>query len=343
MATAEGVFPKTGNDPLYASEVNAFHSYGWHKIIYDGNINLGLIKFSDTRWQTSKGLTTDSGDNWSAGGYDAVSAEDIATSYGTDGLAADSNDASTSISSDSGANWTASTTMPSAGNMTDIYCMSLFGNTAVVGGDAGANESIYYSSDKGDNFSEADSGPTDEVFAIVMANEDIGYAVSGGSKIYKTTNSGQSWTDTEDTHGLFQQGMRIYAIDTDTILLVDKKGNVEKYVSSTNTITVLTDYELADSSDSVSNIVKATNGNYYWVRWTSAIGTNQKMGLLTLLKYDGTNVYQRPIAEPGFIQGDTYWNTNTFGTINCFIEGAENILYLNMGLNHLLEISVKGD
>jgi len=346
MAT-EGVFPKTDGDILYASEANHFNASTWYKITYDNTpINAGLIRWSATKFQTENGDSSDSGATWTVGGYNILGSDTIADTDGsTNGCAADGGAANTTITSDSGDTWTASTTSPSAGAMTKINAISMFGSVVVVGGDAGANESIYYSSDSGDTFTEATTGPTNEVDAIVMASATIGYAREvTGDNIWKTTDGGVNWTDTTDSSGLGTGGgARFFAIDTDTLLMMQTdRLFLRHYVNSTNTITEIYQTGLTANKSNVSNIVKATNGDYYWVHYMGGTGTNIGISILYMYRWDGTNIYVKSIGEATNTTESNTFTGNTTASKPVLIEGAANVLYLN-GQGRIFEIGVPGD
>lgn len=335
----------TNGTTAVATEVNANFNYvvalGWQRIISDPEIGVGLIKWTSTRWQTNDGLTTDSGASWADTPF---SGNIAATDGSTNGCSVTAGTAATFISSDSGANWAASSTAPSAGNMTQAECISMFGTTVVVGGNASPDESISYSSDSGDTFTEATTGPTVTTNAISMASSSVGYAVDTSGNIWKTTNSGVDWSDTTDNTGVGNP-LVIKAVDTDTVLLVSQNGmDVEEYTNSTNTVKILYSptFTITATTNACSNIVEATNGNFYWVYNSYAINsTTGYSGALTLFKYDGTNIYQKPLGMNA--DQATVWRTTGEAAGSALFEvliEVADVLYLTVNLDNIMEINV---
>ena len=151
MATAELAYPKVGNDPVYASELNRFNNSIWTKV-KGGNTTTGggLIKFSDTIWQTTSKISSDAGVTWSVGGYGAVADEDIAATSGANGIAVDASDGSVSFTSNSGTTWAAASTGLS--NYSSGGTPAIFGSAAVIGGVFASGIEVWYSRDGGDNW-----------------------------------------------------------------------------------------------------------------------------------------------------------------------------------------------
>lgn len=318
-------------DVLYAADQNDTITRGanepWYKILAtDSDIDLCIISWSTTRFQTQDGLSTDTCATWAAGGYSTAVGDGIAAIFGAAGVSADSNLARCEYTTDSGANWNGDTVGPDDGNMTDIYCMAMGSATvAVCGGDAGANKSIYYTADGGDNWTEATTGTAAVVPGICMGSSTIGYAITVGNDIWKTTDSGVNWTDTTDNASCSAIAS-MYAIDTNIVLILTDYY-LYHYVNSTNTVTTL--YPTGDY-DYISNIVKASNGNYYFLL---VKGNSVYLG-----KYDGSNVSVKPITNGNA----SAFLTNTNGTFNS-ITTQGDVIYMVAVTGSVMAIDVQDE
>lgn len=338
----EGQFPKVDGDILYASETNYFNNSIWTKVTgYDANIDDGLISFSSTKFQTRTATSSDTGATWSAGGYGATAGEDIAATSGTAGIAVDQSDGSTSFTTNSGDTWTASSTQPA--NISIGNSLSMASTTiGVLVGDAGTGASAWFTTDGGDNWTQSTSGPTTEFTAVIMASSTVGYAVlTGTGAIWKTIDGGDNWSDTTDI--LTAEIYSLHAISTDIIISLKADastlGRIEKYVNSTNTVTILFAPNGGDVDISrLTNIVQATNGDYYWVYYGGNNVGDVCTEIMTLFRYDGTNIFMRPISMAGVSNMSTQWSTATMN-IPSLIE-ASNVLYLNAGGDSIIQIPV---
>lgn len=338
MAILDSFAKITDGDQLDNGYFNEQASEPWYKLKYDGDIGAGLIKFSSTIWQTSTGRTTDGGSNWSAGGYNTISAEDIATSSGATGIAFDNSDASSSYVTDSGATWQASSVSPA--NATNINACDLASTTVgVCCGLPSSLRGIWCTSDSGDNWTQATTGPTVEVVAIAMASTTIGYAVDVNENIWKTTDAGVNWTDTTDN----MDAQNIICESTDIVYGVQiDEPNFFKYVNSTNTITQYSNFDIGNSLSysSASNIVKATNGNYYFAYFSGLddAATSGRITNLSLFKFDGTNFYMKPMGFNSSQLSDGSWLASSTAMYNILIE-VSNVLHLAIGNSNILSLN----
>ena len=287
----------------------------WYQVKYDSYIGTRIIRFSSTIWQTSTGLTTDGGATWTNTG---ITAYNLATTgSATKGMSIHINNFVGTYTTNSGATWTTSTTPPA--NMDAVYSIHSFdGTNGICTGDAGSYKSMWYTSDGGNNWTAATTGSITAVTGCVMASATICYCTSG-LDIFKSTDGGINWTDT--THDAPIGWRYAYAIDTDTILSINFTGTLSKYVNSTGAVTTIVNFSTSDWVN--SNIIKATNGKYYFAM------NNTVSGEMNLVKYDDSNgsVYIKSICN-----GDT----NSFsGTIPYayIIEGATNVLILSLDSN----------
>lgn len=313
----------------------------WHKMfVYSGSIGSGLIKWSATRWQTEAGVTTDSGVTWVAGGYGA---NYVATTSGTAGISIKQSDGTSTFSTNSGATWGAASTTPA--NVLTVNAVAMASTTVgVCGGTAGAGVFTWYTADGGDNWTQSAAGTGAEVFAMCMASATVGYLIDTNGDIWKTTDGGNNWVDTTDntTNNI---AYRMYAVSTDQVLFsYGHRPYLTKYVNSTHTQTLLIYTAVGDTNDAISDIVKATNGYYYFVSSLSATTAASNIGIssITAFKYDGTNMYMKPVGMAGLSSlGTTYWKSAN-GLLPVMIE-VSNKLYLNTGSDQILEIDVKED
>ncbi len=329
-------FPKVNGDILFATDVNLLNDNNWSKIIFDAGVNEGLIKFSADVWQSDGQRTTNAGSSWASPGFDNnwIATTDLNSTVS--GLSSNPANANTKYTIDAGATWTSSSTQPSAGNMTVVRDLTQWNDAVIVVGDAGGNESIYVSADGGNTFAEATTGPTGTVDGVALASATVGYLIQNGTnQIWKTTNAGVDWTDTTDTSIANTQS--IIADTVDTIHYVNTtRPEFYKYTNSTNTIVTLFSISMEGKT---SNIVKATNGNFYFGFWIySAAGTS---ATLHLFKWDGNNAYMKPLGFPTTTNFSGLWDKSPAST-PVLIE-VSNKLYLNMGTDNIMEIDLRGD
>jgi len=331
--TGEGLIYLDQNDTLN----NIMNEAGFNK--YDEGtsgvtIGKGLLRHSASIWVSTSARTTNSGGTWSSGGFGQVDTEDIAGVSGATAVSVHQDDGSVAYTDDSSANWQAASVGPP--NITKGACVHMFSTTfGVIGGKAGAGVLIWFTSDSGDNWTQATSGPTGAggfaVNAIVMCSANIGYAIDNAGDIWKTTNAGVDWTDTTDNTTTTPGNL--FAISTDEVFYTTWSGSVlYHYKNSTNTVKTIFSIGLTGSGVGTSNIIQATNGNYYVVVASGGDAVNAMTSNLTLFRYDGTDIYQKNIglgskitpADDMKIAGDPT------GTVPTLIEAADNTLVLNM-------------
>ncbi|HZW40025.1 MAG TPA: YCF48-related protein [Ignavibacteriaceae bacterium] len=96
------------------------------------------------------------------------------------------------------------------GILWDVWADKPYGKVIAVGeeSDAAANDHIMYSTNGGQDWSIVNLSTDDTMRCIRMVNENIGYIVGTGGKIYKTTNGGLNWTS--QTSGITSN---LYSVD----------------------------------------------------------------------------------------------------------------------------------
>ena len=317
-------------DILYAADQNdtitrAANEPYYKLNSYNTNINTGLVKFSSVIWQTEGARTINAGSSWTTGGYQNAS---CTRASGAKGFSVIYNTGASEYTTDSGANWNNSSTDPA--NVTEIYGGDLVGSAGVLCGknsSGGTNPHIWVTTDGGDNWADVTTGPkaaARSVLGICLHSAGlVGYCVLDNGDIWRTADAGVNWAVSSTPGGSGQN--RLYAIDTDTILMVQTDGSVYTYVHSTTTKTTLLVMEGGLSV--VSNIVKATNGNYYWILYEEDATPYPTM--FTLFKYDGTNVYGKPLQPPGAanLVGGNLWRNSANAMKDQLIEVSDTLYY----------------
>ncbi|MCK4827674.1 hypothetical protein KA005_68740, partial [bacterium] len=200
---AEGVFPKSDGDILYASEVNVFNRGTWYGLTSMPTVDsVAILAHSTTDWTLINGtatmITGDAGASWANASSDdgnmtAVSKVSVADP--TKAISCDSNSGNVIITSDSGDNWTNASTDPAG--ITKVFDLSFpTATVAVVACDlGGAARGIFFSTDAGDNWTICTSGPAVDVMAIDMVDGSDGIAIDVNQNIWTTSDGGDNWSD----------------------------------------------------------------------------------------------------------------------------------------------------
>jgi len=216
---------------------------------------------------------------------------------------------------------------------------------AVAAGDDGATVSVFYTADGGDTWAVSATGPTAEVEGVVMCSATIGYLLSGNTW-WKTTNGGANWTDTTHAYTPPSAGINhvMYPISTTKILVMGKfdQGSSIELAEYDNTATTTTVKwrTVQLKAQFSSNIIAATNGNYYFLigRWAS--DANDETASMTLYKYDGTYCYAKSFEMAGCNYTDLIWRVSStnYEDRPALIE-VTNVLYVNI-TGTLLSVNV---
>jgi len=235
---------------------------------------------------------------------------------------------------DSGVTWAAASASPP--NANNIYVISLF-NASVglaAGVDSTPGEGIWYTSDGGDNWTQAVSGPTTTVNSIIMTSATVGFAVDSSNNIWKTVDAGANWTDTTDN--LANTKYRIFSEDATTIYFVDKASpSVQKYVNATSgpvsagTLTNIFVASVGNTSSATSNVVLGSDGNYYWAYAPGTGTANAQVDIIRIFKWDGTSISMRDVPMACNEELKTRWWIADVGNTSVLIE-VDGVLYLNV-------------
>lgn len=288
----------------------------------------GLIKFSDTIWQTTSARSTDAGVTWSV----SITSGNFLYNSGAAGIAVTDGGA-VKYTTDSGATWNSASVAPA--NVTSIQSIGMGSTTvAVLVGQGASGESIWYSSDGGDNWAQAATGPgaTEQINTLIMVSATVGYAsVQTQTKIWKTTDGGANWSDTTHAKVAPGHGFIVGADDIWFTGLISNFG-ILQYINSTgaqNTLVTINNDGITGADLASSNIVQATNGNYYWL---AARGFQ-----MMVIKYDGTDIYTKSAGPTLMSAPLTAFSSSGYAFLN-LIE-VSNVLYYNNG-THLRSIDV---
>lgn len=291
----------------------------------------GLVAFSSVIWQTSTLKTADAGATWAAGGpgagYDLIR-RSVATA--SKAIAATTAGA-IKFTTDSGATWTASSTQPA--NITDCYCIHFITDTvAVMGGDADATNSSWYSTDGGDNWSQSTSGTVVHVNSIVMYSATTGFFLSGAGagiqKIYKTTDGGDNWADTTHNTLSVNERPRMVALSSTTFsfLSMDSQVGVHYYGGSGDSTKIINIAE--GTADIGSDIILSDNGSYYFIFYNNELG-NQ---LYRISDMTGSDYEMKPIGSQKLSGGFDAEGQNSIVKFD-----TNKFLFLNAGGTSIIE------
>ena len=287
MSGVEGTFPKTGGDDLYDSEINSmqYKSYDarkhtWFPIRGDNAtaVNFLAIAHSSTAFSSTDTKSADGGITWTAGSMIGTWADHTKAkacdANRTKAIAWDKNAGKIRITSDSGANWADASTAPP--NLTSIS--QLFFPTAtraVAFGTAGAGSSVWYSTDGGDTWAQGTGLTATAVANGCMFNATNGFAQDDNdTTLYITSNGGQTWSDSGQTTGSSlgdNAGVNWYAISSTEYMFVTYGLSIFKGSTSSTGELKMIKYT---QGGFISNIVKTTNGNYYFVMYDGAISAD---------------------------------------------------------------------
>jgi len=299
----EYTFPKADGDILYDGDVNLIQKdTDWIDITFTGDNSDtdGLLVYSPSRWETNANITTDTGASWSAGGWgdtrlpvhcEGTAANAIAYVQGTGQV---------DYTTDSGATWSSASASPS--NVTSISGGSYrVSGMAVLWGVASSGKGLWYSTDQGDNWTQAtDSTLTTTMLSCDMKDANDGVAIDSGYKILYTTSGMSGWTDSTDvvtttsSTGCFNT----YVInsgasqtDYDAVFVVsddDGSNSADAIIIQTwDGATTTKRYQNKNTNTRlrISNVIKTTNGNFYFAAQTNDPGgTNAATGRLMLYR-----------------------------------------------------------
>ncbi len=269
-------------------QLDSMANLRFRSILYDTNDAFGIVKHSSTNYSKTDTsgnirLSTDTGATWAAaGGTHALDAENlirVAKDDITKGIAIEvTGNYETAYTSDSGANWNATTVATFGTVINDVSFPT--NNLIVVGGDdAAGTDHVIFSTDQAATWTNATTSPSVRVAALDMFDGTTGYAVDTSNNIWKTTNSAVDWTDTTDNVTV-DSLTSIYAVTADILLIWNgTSGTLSRYVNSTNTVSTI--YVHGNVTAGSGGIVKTTVGHYFFALFpTTGAALNAPVWLL---------------------------------------------------------------
>ena len=275
MSGTEGTFPKSDDEFLWASEINSmqYKSYDaekhtWFPVrgdIVPGSLIVNvIIAHSSSIWTGTELRTTDAGLTWAAETMCTdLSAKNIAKACDANRAYAMAWDGTTNkirITSDSGATWADASTNPP--NCSYITSMDFPTTTrAVIWGDASSGAGVWYSTDGGDNWTQATGTTNGSVVIGSMYDATNGFAVDDNdTTLYVSSDGGQTWSDSTKEAGTAGSASGIIIAISATAYIQHLGGYIWTGTTSASASQVC--YFIAP--DKTSNFLEITNGNIYF-------------------------------------------------------------------------------
>jgi len=341
MVTAEGVFPKQGGDPPYASEYNDAHPWKIVNHITGTSDVTALLAHSATAWTAINGTTTkitsDSGVTWvdaSADIADMTGVSRISKANGALAISCDHDSGNVSITSDSGDNWASASTDPAG--ITNVLDISFPTATVAVAGcvKGGAARGIFFSTDAGDNWTICTSGPAADVQAVDMTDGSNGMAIASDGGIWTTADGGDNWSDTTFITGApTVAGSMIATSSTTGIVNVANLSSIRTFATDSDANTVRLAYGSA-GNNYLSNLVKTTNGNIYFVNYNFA-GSGVGVNIVLYKSEDSGVTWESHSLGSNFYSSIT--NLTTPDTKSQLVEYDTNKLLFLIGVVQLMK------
>ncbi len=271
MAT-EGNYPKSDGDVAFASEYNLFEADRWNTLNNTTTPILGILPHSATSWTgyngTSSVITTDTGASWVAStgdNADMTGAGTVSKADGTKAIVADHDSANVSFYN--GTTWASSSTDPAA--ITEVFDITFpTATVAAMGVDKGAaGKGIFKSSNAGDAWSEVTTGPAVDVPVIDMIDADTGIAIDNAGNIWSADGDIDVWSDSGQNAVVSPtQKSSMVALSSTNYVLINLNQNFVETGNTTSGGTIRLHFaEMADADFTLSNLVKITNGNLYFM------------------------------------------------------------------------------
>jgi photosystem II stability/assembly factor-like uncharacterized protein len=347
---AEGEFPKTDGDILYASEINAIEGNKYYPLSSPvpsgGN---SFIVHSSTVWGlfvgTASVRTTDAGVTWVALSTDDTDMRQNAHLCDADSTKAfvcdlDSNEIN--YTTDSGDNYTNATTSPAL--VTNVLTGSFpTATVAVVGCIIGsAARSIFRSTDGGDTWTICTTGPAVNTVAMDMVDGSDGIAIDTNGNIWTTADGGDNWTDSGQNVNSTSNTSNLLALTSSTGIYVSRNpdNTLETFTTGAGGTARLHLVSLNTNGNWPSNLVKATNGNIYFVTY---IGSGDARNAFSLFLYKSVdNGVTWEVATIGDAGMGNYMGDNNYGE-SMLWEYDTNQLALLASQNHVMTIDCRGD
>jgi len=344
----EGTYPKIDGDILYSSEVNLFEENRWNPLVYVGTSIVGILAHSATAWTayngTSTFITADAGVSWTAASVDIADMTGVSrVSKANNALAicCDHDSANVSISSDSGDNWASASTDPGG---TRVFSLSFpTATVAVCGMDEGTTRDIYYSTDAGDNWTVCDTGPTDDVSAIDMVDGSDGIALDVTGKIWTTSNGGVDWADSGQTSVVTPSTTTdMIALTSSTGVILNNlgTGTIETFTTAAGGTIRLRISDAGEAGAYLSNLIKTTNGNLYFVYYMFAESNDRGVNVVLYKSEDsGVTWAQKSIGTCHF-ENET--DLTNYQAKSQLVEYDTNKLLIQIGVVQLMTINESG-
>jgi len=345
MVTAEGTFPKSDGDTIYASEYNKFNAGLWSDLIMldaPNPIN-AILAHSATSWTavnlTNTQITSDSGVTWtaaSADNADMTGVSKVCIADKTKAISCDHDSGNISITSDSGDNWASATTDPAA--ITRVWDASFpTATVAVVGCDLGAaSRSIFYSTDGGDNWTICVAGSTGDTFAIDMLDGTNGLAIDSGANIWTTSNGGVNWADSGQNVTTVLSNSNMVALTSTTgVILHESATTIETFNTTSGGTVRLKIMDAGEVQNHFSNIIKVTNGNLYFIQYVFSDAGDRSLNMTLFRSTDnGVTWAQKGLGNCLFEADSEFANY----TKSQLIEYDTNKLLFIVGTKQLMSI-----
>jgi|TARA_Y100000310_G_scaffold140352_1_gene139762 hypothetical protein len=246
-----------------------------------GDVLWGTIRHSASAYSSTAGgmhFTSDTGVTWAAdAGTESIDTAPIVRvceAALAEGFVAEaSGNMETAYTSDSGANWTATTVLAMGNSLVYDLSFPVSALVVVAGDDGGGAKHIVYSTNQGTAWTDPVTSPNVACGTVSMFDDTTGYAVDTNSNIWKSNDpdSGVAkWADTTD-NTIFPAGVNdtCLAVTADILLIGSAGGDINYYVNSTNTVTAVFQEKGYDIS---LGFVTTTNGNIY-TGWVDTTGT----------------------------------------------------------------------
>lgn len=304
-----------------------------------------MVVFDDTKWQTTTHDSTDEGATWAANGGKAI--EDhkaVARDNSSYAFSISHVGANAVFTTDKGANWNACAVPPANLNFVWGIDYPTSGMCVITGNATNGNPGIWFSTNGGNNWTQATTGPNDGVgndtaFSVSMYDATNGFALGysvANYDVYRTTDGAVNWTSVlanaivgANTYYLSAISATEWAyIRGDTFSFKggrnDIGGNIQECYIATGVATQLyyngSPWVYAPSH----NILKVGTNHYFLVDetyWTGAAKAPQGAGVICSDSDGDVNSWSY-WTVPNFALSHTYSN-------NLWLSGTNKVVGYN--------------